>query len=145
MAQKDTGLHMRQRSRAFIVADSNKRRTLSRADIAKALSKSDQFDFLIDIVPRDDPFPHNNAAKKNAAAAAGSTGAAPHVAAGAPGNSSTKRDQVSVANPMNRRPPILTITCRKTNLVLIAWKSGFLKVLLLVRRQTLVHCRADQH
>ncbi|KAF8972077.1 histone-fold-containing protein, partial [Flammula alnicola] len=31
-------------ARAFIVADSNKRRTLSRADIAKALSKSDQFD-----------------------------------------------------------------------------------------------------
>ncbi|KAF5363371.1 hypothetical protein D9756_001052 [Leucocoprinus leucothites] len=45
-------------SRAFIIADSNKRRTLSRSDIAKALSKSDQFDFLIDIVPRDEiPFP----------------------------------------------------------------------------------------
>ncbi|KAF5358769.1 hypothetical protein D9758_008571 [Tetrapyrgos nigripes] len=40
-------------SRAFIIADSNKRRTLSRSDIAKALSKSDQFDFLIDIVPRE--------------------------------------------------------------------------------------------
>jgi len=57
-------------ARAFIVADSNKRRTLSRADIAKALSKSDQFDFLIDIVPRDDPFvpgvsgPGKNAVKK---------------------------------------------------------------------------------
>lgn len=37
------------------MADSNKRRTLSRADIAKALSKSDQFDFLIDIVPREEP------------------------------------------------------------------------------------------
>jgi hypothetical protein len=45
-------------ARAFIIADSNKRRTLSRSDIAKALSKSDQFDFLIDIVPREDlPFP----------------------------------------------------------------------------------------
>ncbi|KAF8169011.1 histone-fold-containing protein [Mycena galopus ATCC 62051] len=43
-------------ARAFIIADSNKRRTLSRADIAKALTKSDQFDFLIDIVPRDEPF-----------------------------------------------------------------------------------------
>ncbi|KAF7311745.1 Nuclear transcription factor Y subunit C-2 [Mycena indigotica] len=43
-------------ARAFIVADANKRRTLSRADIAKALAKSDQFDFLIDIVPRDEPF-----------------------------------------------------------------------------------------
>ena len=44
-------------ARAFIIADSNKRRTLSRADIAKAVSKSDQFDFLIDILPREDPFP----------------------------------------------------------------------------------------
>jgi len=42
-------------ARAFIIADSNKRRTLSRSDIAKALSKSDQFDFLIDVVPREDP------------------------------------------------------------------------------------------
>jgi len=41
-------------ARAFIIADSNKRRTLSRSDIAKALSKSDQFDFLIDVVPRED-------------------------------------------------------------------------------------------
>ncbi|KAI0337481.1 histone-fold-containing protein [Trametopsis cervina] len=43
-------------ARAFIIADSNKRRTLSRADIAKAVSRSDQFDFLIDILPRDEPF-----------------------------------------------------------------------------------------
>ncbi|THV05914.1 histone-fold-containing protein [Dendrothele bispora CBS 962.96] len=40
-------------SRTFIISDSNKRRTLSRSDIAAALSKSDQFDFLLDIVPRD--------------------------------------------------------------------------------------------
>jgi hypothetical protein len=41
-------------ARAFIIADSNKRRTLSRSDISKALSQSDQFDFLIDIVPREE-------------------------------------------------------------------------------------------
>lgn len=70
-------------ARAFIVADSNKRRTLSRADIAKALSKSDQFDFLIDIVPRDEPFvpgvsgPGKNATKKTI-----------------PGSTSAKRDPV---------------------------------------------------
>jgi len=51
-------------ARAFIVADANKRRTLSRSDIAKALSKSDQFDFLIDIVPRDD-IPLGAAKKSN--------------------------------------------------------------------------------
>lgn len=44
-------------ARAFIVADSNKRRTLSRSDIARAIAKSDQFDFLIDILPREDPIP----------------------------------------------------------------------------------------
>jgi hypothetical protein len=42
-------------SRAFIQADSCKRRTLSRQDIVRALTKSDQFDFLIDIVPREEP------------------------------------------------------------------------------------------
>jgi hypothetical protein len=71
-------------ARAFIVADSNKRRTLSRADIAKALGKSDQFDFLIDIVPRDEPFvpgvsgPGKSAVKKTI-----------------PGSTSVKRDLVS--------------------------------------------------
>ncbi|THV01834.1 histone-fold-containing protein [Dendrothele bispora CBS 962.96] len=40
-------------SRTFIISDSNKRRTLSRSGIAAALSKSDQFDFLLDIVPQD--------------------------------------------------------------------------------------------
>ncbi|KAF7433704.1 hypothetical protein PC9H_005667 [Pleurotus ostreatus] len=62
-------------ARAFIIADSNKRRTLSRSDIAKALSKSDQFDFLIDIVPRDElPFPASvgpNGAKKTGIPAKG--------------------------------------------------------------------------
>ncbi|KAI0368390.1 histone-fold-containing protein [Pilatotrama ljubarskyi] len=71
-------------ARAFIIADSNKRRTLSRADIAKALSKSDQFDFLIDIVPREEP-PGAAAqgggaagkAQKKGAAAQGNGGPAP--------------------------------------------------------------------
>lgn len=40
-------------SRAWLVASAHKRRTLSRADIAKAIAKSDTFDFLIDIVPRE--------------------------------------------------------------------------------------------
>jgi hypothetical protein len=39
--------------RAWIHAEENKRRTLQRADIASALAKSDMFDFLIDIVPRE--------------------------------------------------------------------------------------------
>jgi hypothetical protein len=72
-------------ARAFIVADSNKRRTLSRADIAKALSKSDQFDFLIDIVPRDEPF------------VPGVTGPGKHTSKKSiPGSGSAKRDPVRV-------------------------------------------------
>ncbi|CAK1591046.1 unnamed protein product [Parnassius mnemosyne] len=38
--------------RAWSHTEDNKRRTLQRNDIAMAISKSDQFDFLIDIVPR---------------------------------------------------------------------------------------------
>ncbi|KAF8234254.1 histone-fold-containing protein [Tricholoma matsutake] len=64
-------------ARAFIIADSNKRRTLSRSDIAKALSKSDQFDFLIDIVPREElPFP-TTSTTSNGAGKKGSTSTQP--------------------------------------------------------------------
>ncbi|OBA22750.1 CCAAT binding transcription factor component, partial [Metschnikowia bicuspidata var. bicuspidata NRRL YB-4993] len=38
--------------RAWIHAEENKRRTLQKLDIAAALTKSDMFDFLIDVVPR---------------------------------------------------------------------------------------------
>ncbi|GAW01729.1 histone-fold-containing protein [Lentinula edodes] len=65
-------------ARAFIIADSNKRRTLSRSDIAAALSKSDQFDFLIDIVPRDLQRSGAGGPRKNA-------GPSGHIAAGAEG------------------------------------------------------------
>lgn len=40
--------------RAWEYAVKNKRRTLQRSDIAAALAKSDMFDFLIDIVPREE-------------------------------------------------------------------------------------------
>ncbi|KAH7645278.1 uncharacterized protein LOC124494879 isoform X2 [Dermatophagoides farinae] len=39
--------------RAWINTEENKRRTLQRNDISTAISKYDQFDFLIDIVPRE--------------------------------------------------------------------------------------------
>ncbi|EFW22532.1 CCAAT-binding factor complex subunit HapE [Coccidioides posadasii str. Silveira] len=44
--------------RAWIHAEDNKRRTLQRSDIAAALAKSDMFDFLIDIVPREEATSH---------------------------------------------------------------------------------------
>jgi len=40
--------------RAWIHTEENKRRTLQRNDIAMAISKTDIFDFLIDIVPREE-------------------------------------------------------------------------------------------
>jgi len=60
--------------RAWIHAEENKRRTLQRSDIASALAKSDMFDFLIDIVPREE-----------AASAKRATGGAPTSVA-APGS-----------------------------------------------------------
>ncbi|KAG5192969.1 hypothetical protein JKP88DRAFT_291502 [Tribonema minus] len=43
--------------RAAGFADENKRRTLQRHDLSQALARSDMYDFLIDIVPRDDAPP----------------------------------------------------------------------------------------
>ncbi|TIB90560.1 histone-fold-containing protein [Wallemia mellicola] len=40
--------------RSWLVAESNKRRTLQKSDVSGAVELSDQFDFLIDIVPRSD-------------------------------------------------------------------------------------------
>lgn len=40
--------------RAWLVAEGHKRRTLQKSDVAAAIAFSDVFDFLIDIVPRDD-------------------------------------------------------------------------------------------
>jgi nuclear transcription factor Y gamma len=63
--------------RAWIHAEENKRRTLQRSDIASALTKSDMFDFLIDIVPREEA----NHSKRTA----GQSAAGPSVG-GMPGN-----------------------------------------------------------
>ena len=58
--------------RAWIHAEENKRRTLQRSDIASALAKSDMFDFLIDIVPREEAV--SSAKRANAQAAPSSQG-----------------------------------------------------------------------
>ena len=59
--------------RAWIHAEENKRRTLQRSDIASALAKSDMFDFLIDIVPREEAASH--AKRSGGQAGAGGSGA----------------------------------------------------------------------
>ncbi|KAI9336074.1 histone-fold-containing protein [Obelidium mucronatum] len=40
--------------RSWVHTEENKRRTLQKSDVAAALSRQDMYDFLIDIVPRDD-------------------------------------------------------------------------------------------
>ncbi|KAL4861115.1 hypothetical protein BDV12DRAFT_75430 [Aspergillus spectabilis] len=60
--------------RAWIHAEDNKRRTLQRSDIAAALSKSDMFDFLIDIVPREEATSHAKRSSQTAGAPAGAAG-----------------------------------------------------------------------
>jgi len=40
--------------RAWSYTDENKRRTLQRSDVAEAIANDEMFDFLIDIVPRED-------------------------------------------------------------------------------------------
>ncbi|CAK7262644.1 Transcriptional activator hap5 [Sporothrix epigloea] len=60
--------------RAWIHAEENKRRTLQRSDIASALAKSDMFDFLIDIVPREEAITHTKRTSANPAGGAGGGG-----------------------------------------------------------------------
>jgi len=61
--------------RAWIHAEENKRRTLQRSDIASALAKSDMFDFLIDIVPREEAASHAKRATGGNPAAVAAPGA----------------------------------------------------------------------
>lgn len=67
--------------RAWIHAEENKRRTLQRSDIASALAKSDMFDFLIDIVPREEAASHT---KRSGNQGAGGGGVPPQSALSGP-------------------------------------------------------------
>merc|ERR1711904_2052 len=46
--------------RSWMHSEESKRRTLQRNDIAAAITKTDVFDFLLDIVPREDPKVENS-------------------------------------------------------------------------------------
>lgn len=69
--------------RAWAHAEENKRRTLQKSDIQAAIQTSDIFDFLIDIIPRDNGAAAGAAASVTAPAAtasASSTASATHLA-----------------------------------------------------------------
>ncbi|VDN01495.1 unnamed protein product [Thelazia callipaeda] len=40
---------------AWKLTEDNKRKTLQKSDVSQAIASNDMYDFLIDIVPRDDP------------------------------------------------------------------------------------------
>ncbi|PGH31597.1 nuclear transcription factor Y, gamma [[Emmonsia] crescens] len=86
--------------RAWIHAEDNKRRTLQRSDIAAALSKSDMFDFLIDIVPREEATPHS----KRSAQASAPTAAAAAPPPNAPGQL-PPQSQPGVQHPQHHLGP----------------------------------------
>ena len=41
--------------RSWLETEGSKRRTLQKADVVKAIQKSEMFDFLIDIIPKNEP------------------------------------------------------------------------------------------
>ncbi|MCJ1337094.1 hypothetical protein MMC09_002373 [Bachmanniomyces sp. S44760] len=84
--------------RAWIHAEENKRRTLQRSDIASALAKSDMFDFLIDIVPREEAASH---AKRSGTQSGGPTTASapPHATSNAGGQIATQHQNVQQQPP----------------------------------------------
>ncbi|GAO13232.1 hypothetical protein UVI_02025800 [Ustilaginoidea virens] len=84
--------------RAWIHAEENKRRTLQRSDIASALAKSDMFDFLIDIVPREEASSH---AKRTAAQAAG-----PQSVPTAPGQTQMTGQHTNLGQPNHASHPM---------------------------------------
>ncbi|KAG2316796.1 hypothetical protein Bca52824_019918 [Brassica carinata] len=63
--------------RSWLHAEENKRRTLQKNDIAAAITRTDIFDFLVDIVPREE-------IKEEEEAALGSMVVAPAAASGVP-------------------------------------------------------------
>lgn len=76
------------------MAQSNKRRTLQKSDVAAAIGYSDMFDFLIDIVPREESkgvgMDGTNAAGSSSAGNAGAGTSNGHTTAAAgPRNSSS--------------------------------------------------------
>lgn len=73
-----------------MVSIESKRRTISRTDVAQAVSKSDTFDFLIDIVPREE----RNAAQTTTTTTTATSG-------GGGGGSSTTSSTTAAANANN--------------------------------------------
>lgn len=88
--------------RAWIHAEDNKRRTLQRSDIAAALAKSDMFDFLIDIVPREESGGHSS---KRPTTSGGQQSAAQQVPQQQPAPQQQMPDYSSMGQHQGMPPP----------------------------------------
>lgn len=88
--------------RAWIHTEESRRRTLQRSDIAQAIANYDQFDFLIDIVPREEIKPSTGPASKkdasNANSSSSNTDAANNAASNQPTASTTTVNQIDNNN-----------------------------------------------
>ncbi|GFP82475.1 nuclear transcription factor y subunit c-1 [Phtheirospermum japonicum] len=85
--------------RSWLHAEENKRRTLQKNDIAAAITRTDIFDFLVDIVPRDE-------IKDEAAALGGIVGAPVAAPSGAAGVTGVPYYYPPMGQPMMGRPAV---------------------------------------
>ncbi|KAL3654964.1 Nuclear transcription factor Y subunit C-1 [Castilleja foliolosa] len=85
--------------RSWLHAEENKRRTLQKNDIAAAITRTDIFDFLVDIVPRDE-------IKDEAEALGGIVGAPVAAQAGAGGVTGVPYYYPPMGQPMMGRPAL---------------------------------------
>ncbi|EYU23086.1 hypothetical protein ABFS82_09G067000 [Erythranthe guttata] len=99
--------------RSWLHAEENKRRTLQKNDIAAAITRTDIFDFLVDIVPRDE--------LKDEAAALGGIVGAPVV--GAAGVTGVPYYYPPMGHPMMGRPAVPGVDPGVYGQPSLAWQS----------------------
>ncbi|KAJ8761741.1 hypothetical protein K2173_004550 [Erythroxylum novogranatense] len=99
--------------RSWIHTEENKRRTLQKNDIAAAISRTDVFDFLVDIIPRDELKEEGLGVTKATIPVVGSPADIPYYyaphqhPAGPPGMIMGKPvDQTAVYGPQQPPPPV---------------------------------------
>ncbi|KAJ2646495.1 hypothetical protein IWW40_005385 [Coemansia sp. RSA 1250] len=86
--------------RAWMNAEENKRRTLQRQDVSHAAQRSEMFDFLIDVVPREE-----FASKKSAVREESHTSAAQHASAEIPPQPISAHPSGFTQMPQQQSPP----------------------------------------
>ncbi|KAI9824821.1 MAG: hypothetical protein M1826_007243 [Phylliscum demangeonii] len=91
--------------RAWIHAEENKRRTLQRSDIASALAKSDMFDFLIDIVPREEAVSHSKRTTSTAGTVGGTGGGGGGSSGGGGGSAGGTQPSASAVATQHQSAP----------------------------------------